>query len=443
MPAGTFKKNTAMTIAAQVLTLFLGLSASVILARVLGPGGKGIYSLAVLLPALIITFVNWGIGPSTAYHVAKNRYSVLEILGNNIVFALVIGCIGIFGGLIVVIFFPDKFFPGVPTGCLVLALILIPANLFFLYLQTVFQGMQRFKEYNLIGLIYAVLFLSSITFTLWIIKAGVSGAIMATLFAWILTDIILFYMLRKVAGGVSFKLDPAYFREASAYGIQFHLGNIIGFLNYKIDMFLLNSFLNPAAVGYYSIGVTLVEKLWLVSQSASTVLFPKIAAENEEQKRNKITPLVARSVFWISISGGLMLFFLSRWIVVWLYSPAYLPSVQPLQILLPGIVFLSVGRVLANDIAGRGRPILNTCLGGVALIANIILNILWIPGYGVSGAALASTVSYGVILLGGVIIYCHLSGSRWTKIFLPQTGDWGLYRQSGAALGQWILRGRK
>ena len=433
----TFTKNTTITFAARILSLILGIGISITIARLLGPKGKGIYTLAVLLPSLIVTLGNLGIGPATVYYVAQGNYRRQEILGNNIVYAIVIGAVEVLAGLIIALFFHQSTFPGVAQIYLLIALALIPGSLLFAYLQNILLGAQRFKEYNLIAIIQSLLFLAFIIIALWMLKTGIMGVLVSGALAWLLTDLVLFILAGKVAGGISFKLNLAYLRKASVYGIQTHISNIIAFLNYRMDMFLVNGFLNPVAVGFYSIGVGLAEKLWLVSQSASTVLFPRVAAENDEKKRKEFTPLVARSILWISILGALVIFFLSRWLIILLYSKAYLLSVQPLQILLPGIVALSIGRILANDIAGRGRPILNTYVGAGAFVTNLALNLIWIPRYGIAGAAGASTVSYTVILLGELFFYCHLSGNHWTVAILPQRGDLGLYRRTGLALSQW------
>ncbi|MBC7109287.1 MAG: polysaccharide biosynthesis C-terminal domain-containing protein, partial [Methanomassiliicoccales archaeon] len=73
-----------------------------------------------------------------------------------------------------------------------------------------------------------------------------------------------------------------------------------------------------------------------------------------------------------------------------------------------------------------------------AVATNIALNLLWIPRYGIVGAAWASTVSYTVSFLGALFFYCRLSGNRWTKVILPQRGDWALYWKTVATLRQWV-----
>lgn len=434
---GQFAKDTAVTIITNVLTFVLSLGTSIILARLLGPEGRGIYAMATLLPSLIVTFVHLGIGPATVYYVAQSRYSQREILGSNVLLALIIGIVGLGVGLIITLFFREALFPNIPYRYLVIALGIIPLNLLFWYLRYILLGAQRLKEYNLIDVLQSLLFLVLVALTLWELDMGVTGALLAMIVVWFLTDAILFFWTQRQTGGITLKLNITYLKDAGMYGIQAHLANILGFLNYRVDMFLVNWFLNPAAVGFYSISVGLAEKLWLISQAASVVLFPRVAAETDELRRKEFTPLVTRTVFWGTALAALLLFFLIHYVIVFLYSEEFLPAVRPLQILLPGIVALSVWRLLANDLAGRGKPMLNTYITGVAVIVNLGLNFFLIPRYSIEGAAWASTASYSIALIIVLAVYCRISGNSWMKVLLPQQGDWALYWRTGVALSQW------
>lgn len=437
MSGGKFVRGTTVTFTSGVLTLLLGLGTSVILARVLGPEGKGSYTLTMLLPSLIVTFGNLGIGPATVYYVARGEFRREEILGNNILLSAGIGGIGVLAGLVVVLFFRETVFPGVAPGYLLLALLLVPVQVFSSYVRYVLLGAQRIKEFNYVQIAQSALFLGFVALALLGLRAGITGAIVAALFSWLVADLLVFRFALRVSGGIDLKPNGTYIKRATTYGIQAHLSNILGFLNYRVDMFLVNGFLGPSAVGLYSVGVGMVEKLWMISKAASTVLFPRVAAESEEQRRKEFTPLVARTVLWTTALGALILAFVARWIVLLLYSEAFLSAVGALQALLAGVVALSAGRVLSNDIAGRGRPILNTYRGLITVVTNILLNVLWIPRYGIVGAAWASTVSYTVSFLTALFFYCRLSGNRWTVVIFPQRGDWAIYWRTVLALGQW------
>jgi len=432
---GEFTKNTTITLASRILTFAVSIAISVTIARILGPEGKGIYSLAILLPALIVTFTNIGIGPATVYYISKGQYSRKEVFGSNLILSLLISAFSVAIGFVIIFFFKDLIFSGVSRFYLLLTLALIPITLFFQYANSLLLGAQKIKQYNLISIIQTFTFLILVGIALWVFKAGITGAIIANLLALFLVCTLLFVWVRKLVGGIVFKLNPSYIRDSSTYGIKAFLGNVLAFLNYRLDMFLVNIFMNPLAVGYYSIAVVIAEKLWMISQAASIVLFPKVASMKNERERKNFTPIVSRNVLLITLIGATVTFFLSRWIILLLFSEAYLPAVKPLQILLPGIVALSISRVLANDIAGRGRPMLNTYLSMITVAMNLGLNIIWIPRIGINGAAWATTVSYTIQLIGRLFIYSKISGNSIAKTMFLQKSDILLYKK--------ILSGKK
>lgn len=430
MKAAHFARDTALTLVARVIGFGLALLSSIVIARTLGPHGVGIYTLAILFPLLILTFTNLGIGPATVYYVAQDKYSLKEVFGNNILLSAAIGVAAILVGLLAVVILQSRLFPAVAPSYLVLALLLVPVNLFSQqYINQILLGARRIKEFNAISVLQKLLFLLLLLITTVTLGWGVAGAIGASILSSAALCILLFPWVKKIAGGVRFRPNLAYIRDVLRYGVKAHLGNIVGFLNYRIEVFLLGIFLPVSAVGFYSLAVVLAEKLWFVSESASTVLFPTVSAEKDEEQRKTFTPLVSRNILLITAIGAAALFLVSPWLVVLLYSEQYLPTVQLFRILLPGIVFLSAGRILANDIAGRGKPLLNTYVGATGVVIQVGLNLAWIPIFGPVGAAWATTISYGITLAVRLWMYMRLSGNSLVTVIVPHSSDWLLYRQ--------------
>lgn len=431
---GEFTKNTTITFFTRILNLIISLMTSIIIARILGPKGKGIYSLITLLPALIVNFTNIGIAPATVYYIGKGKYSSEKIFGNNIIMSFLISSFSVLIGIMVIVCGKDFFFSGISSYYLFFSLIIIPFALLISYLESILLGLQRFKEYNLASLVQTILFLILVIITLLVGKMNIFGALISNILASLLVNILLFIWIKRFIGDISFKVEKEYIKNITNYGIKAHLSNILSFLHLRLDMLLINVFMNPLAVGYYSIAVSITEKLWLISQSSSTVLFPKVSSERDEKVLKEFTPLVSRNILFITALGSILIFFMSRWIVIFLFSETYLPAVQPLQILLIGTVAVSCSRILANDIAGRGYPILNTYMNALSVITNLCLNILWIPKFGISGAAWATTISYSVALIGCLLIYSRMSGNSITKIIFIQKSDIVLYKNFFSAL---------
>jgi len=416
-------KNTSLTLGRQLLTALLGLITVILLARLLGPGGNGIYQMVFLLPTMMVTLSNLGIGPATVYYVARKDYPLETVVSANIILGLIISGFTCIIAVILVLFFGDKLFPAIPTRLLLIIILIIPISILQSYLLTIFQGLQDFKVFNLISVIPQGVILILVLLGVWILDGGVKAAIAANMLGSIVALSITLYYLKPY---FDFRLivDRGYMFNALGYGIKAHLSNIMAFLNARLDMFLVNGFLNPAAVGIYSIAVQIVEKLWMLSQSVSTVILPRISElKDEEEIRKQLTPLISRWVLMVTLVLSVLLAAIAPYLIPLLFGKGFANSSIALQIMLPGIVLGSASRVLANDFAARGRPEINTYLAVVTLSINIAGNLVMIPKMGINGAALATTISYAVNTFLKVIIYSHLVKVKWYKTLLPEKKD--------------------
>jgi len=312
---GEFTKNTLITFITRVLQLLLGITSSIIIARVLGPTGKGIYSLAILLPGILITITNLGIGQSSVYYTGKRKYSPQEIFGNNIIFSFFFSVFTVLIASIIILFLNDLLFPGVATKYLFLAVSLIPLQIFLNFIVNILLGLQKIKRYNLVNLFQGLAFLLLIALFLFGLHYGVGATILAEFFSSLIASFVLFLWTKKEAGGIHLKFNKSYFKDSFSYGIKSYLGNICHLLHFRIDIFLINAFLSPAAVGFYSVATGLTEQIWLISQSASTILFSKVSSETSDGRLKNFTPLVCRNMLFITGLIAIVLLGIGHWII--------------------------------------------------------------------------------------------------------------------------------
>src|ERR1700692_1010516 len=93
-----FFKNTVATMSRQVLGVLLGLLVSVIIARVLGPNGNGIYTKITLLPTTLETLLNLGVISAGVYFVGQKKYEIKDIVKTNTYSGLLISMMTIVVG---------------------------------------------------------------------------------------------------------------------------------------------------------------------------------------------------------------------------------------------------------------------------------------------------------------------------------------------------------
>jgi len=128
-------------------------------------------------------------------------------------------------------------------------------------------------------------------------------------------------------------------------------------------------------------------------------------------------------VFWLTVACALVVYLLCAPLVRILYSSAYLPAVVPLQVLLIGMVALSVTDVVAMDFTGRGRPGVNTTISGLTLVLNVVACLVLVPAYGTLGAAWATALVYTVQAVVFVAYYVRVSGKRPLDVLVLQRAD--------------------
>jgi O-antigen/teichoic acid export membrane protein len=212
-----------------------------------------------------------------------------------------------------------------------------------------------------------------------------------------------------------------------------YLGNLTQFLNYRLDLFILGVLAGYAAVGRYTLAVSLGQLIWLLSTSAASVLLPKIAASSDgsgdANQAIQNTNRLNRLIFTASVISALCLGVAASQAIPLLYGEAFWPSFPALVLILPGIAVFSTVNILAAYIAGIGQPRLNLLVAVVALLVTVSLDLYLIPKFGILGASLASTASYSVSAILTIILYVRKTGSPVRQILFPTGEDLGFAMQ--------------
>src|SRR5574341_1423710 len=298
-------KDSTYNLIRQGWAIIIGLVVSILLARGLGKVNQGVLTITLLLPELLIALFNLGIGPATIYYISRGQWSPQRALQGNTAAGIWISLISIFIGVGIIYAGNDYFFTSIPRSLLLISLFTIPISLLMAYLNTIFNALQDFRTFNLISMVSQFLLLILVFLLVWVLPGGVYGALYAYIGSNLGGLILLVFLLIKKLNlffQPNLGLDLLHVRNALHYGIKAHLGNLVTYLNYRVDNLLLNHFAGASQVGIYSVAVGIGERLWIPSSAVSMVILPRIASqEYDEERRRQLTPLTARYVTWLSL----------------------------------------------------------------------------------------------------------------------------------------------
>jgi O-antigen/teichoic acid export membrane protein len=397
-----------MTLGRQLLAAFAQFMLVVLIARELGPEGNGFYAMAILIPTMLANFLNFGVGPATVYYVSRGEFNVHQAMAGNLRLALIVSTAGVACALPVLVIWGVQLFPGIPQGLLYLGLASFPLTLLLAYLNTILQGLEDFKAFNLTVLLPPYVNLVGVVIALHGLTLGVEGAMVAYITGQLVGLLVVFALLSrsKVTRAVTEQSTSftVYARRTLSYGWKAHLSNILAFVNYRADIFLVNFFLTPAATGIYVVAVQIAEKLWMLSQAASTVLLPRLSAMHQDPKaRMALTNKGFLVVSSITASASIGVAIALYWLISPVFGEEYVEALPAFFWLLPGIIAGAGSRIYSNCIAAAGKPEWNMYSSIGVVTINVIGNILLVPEYGIVGAAWATSVAY---CFNAVVKFC-------------------------------------
>src|SRR5690554_1923793 len=388
----SFLKDLFSVGLSKILMILTGLGTAIITARYIGPEGNGIIAALLVYPSLFMSIGSLGIRQSTTYFLGKGIYSeekiktaITQIWFFTTVFS------------VLVCYVLMRYFS--PSGenlfWVILALLPIPFSLFNTYNSGIFLGKNDIGTFNRINWIPSlVIFLGTVGLVM-ALGLGVSGAMAASIGGPLFMFFVLLFK-NKFIQAFSFHFDWGIIKSMLSLGIVYAISLLVINLNYKADIIILDKLSTPFEMGIYSKGSALTQYLWQIPMLFSTIVFARSAVSKDDIGfSHKVAQLLRLSFLAIGGASVILILF-SEWVIIGMYGEEFRGSISVLNYLLPGVLILTIYKVMNMDLAGKGKPWIAMQAMLPALLFNIILNFIFIPKYGANGAALSSTISYAV-----------------------------------------------
>jgi O-antigen/teichoic acid export membrane protein len=397
----------------QALNVLTG----VLLARTLGPHGRGELAALVLWPTILAAVGNLGVMDAVTYYSARSKTSIGTIVGSSLVLGLCQSALLITIGVLV---FPVVLFHYnqhvLHTAYLFLAF--VPINILTLNLAGALNGLHRFLWFQTVRLIVVgstVIGLLALT----LVHALTPYSAVAVYLGANLITLCVASVLYRLADRSSLKFKPDVARELLSFGVRSHLGNVSSLLNERVDQLVISVFLAPAKLGLYVVAVTLCSLTALVGSSVSLVALPTVARLRGVAERARAARRLVGLTAAASAALTLPVIAFTPLIIDIAFGSAYRSAAIVSRILLVAAVILSTNRALSSILMGVGRPLDAGIAESIALVATFAGLAALLPVFGLVGAGIASLIAYSVSCAWMVRRATRVLGLSAYELFLP------------------------
>jgi len=321
------------------------------------------------------------------------------------------------------------------------AFVALPIALSATFTTAIVMGRQAVRWYAAVNIAYPIATAVLLVLVLGGLGPSVMGAIAVYLIASSIQAIGFLVGARRVSADNAGAESVSY-RELFLYGLRIYPSSLTGYFSYRADGYLIAFLLvaPSAQLGYYSMAVGLAEMVFFFPNAVSTLFFPHVAGSPRDESDRQVG-MVSRVTLLVTGAFGLALIPAAT-ILIWVVLPAFGPALPALLVLLPGVVALSLAKVVGGYVTGIGRPEINSYVSFVAFIVNIVANVLLIPRLGIVGASAASLISYSLTSLLLTIAAARFTRTPIADFWVPRLSDVRFIVATSLGLLRGLRRGR-
>jgi len=271
----------------------------------------------------------------------------------------------------------------------------------------VFSAKFKFKEIFFSQLVFKFAILIFITLLLYFYQFDLYTSLIIILIGYVLQLIFLYPYVKILISNIkkfSFVNIKLMF-SLLAVSLPLSLAILFNFLYDKIDIILISKLTGFSETADYGIAYGLYRSSTLVFSFIFVAAFSKFSKINELNSEIKLLfAKYFKSLVVISIVISVLLYFFSDFIIAILYSGKYSAAGYVMQVLSFAILGLSLNNLTGIVLNSMGMFKSNMYIALTALLINVILNLIFIPYFGIVAAAVISVITEYFIFMAGAFI---------------------------------------
>jgi O-antigen/teichoic acid export membrane protein len=388
--------NTFFSFLTNAIRIGVTLTVFIVLARSLSVSDFGIFTFAFTVATIISYAADFGLSTLTVVEIAKNRTALAEYMGDLLIPKSAM-CLGILlaTGLV-------ASWLNYPLEKRLAILLLTASVVVFSYVElvnSIFRGLERLHYETLITALANIVLLLS-TLVILKVRPGIWEVSVAFLFSKLLALFLAAGLLRHglslTLGKFDIRAGKKILQKALPFALLFALVAVF----FDADTILLSHLRGDQEVAYYQSGMKIIVSLTVIPHILVSSFLPVLSRTAlEGQILKGLGARLVTVMFYVSIPLFILILGAGEQVIGFIYGEPFRPAVDSFRILGIMLVLRFWFRAYFAILLSMDKQGPALVAVAAATVANILVNLYFIPQFGKEGAACAAVITHGFLVL--------------------------------------------
>lgn len=389
-------KNTSWILGEKIIGMAVNFGIAILVARYFGPELFGVWSYALSLVGLFAIAGHMGLSGLAVRELVSDADNVHETLGTVFILKLLGMCSGV-ALLLIYIFIYET------VGSVEFWILLIVGSTLTLRSFSVIQfwfESQVQARYAAIGHLITLVIVAGYKVTLIINDTSLVLFASSSVVEAALSVMVMVTIYKKTTGVSPLHWRFSGFRAKKLIkkGSLIFVGAIFGMVYLNIDQVMLRWLVGPVEVGIYAVAARLSSVWYFIPNAIVASFFPRLVSLKKQNANLYSLRLqqVFDLLFVLALIVAICISIVSTPLINIMFGQEYRESSQVLNIHIWAGIFVFMRAGLSKWILIEDVLVFSMITQGLGAVANVFLNLFFIPSFGAIGAAWATLVSYAV-----------------------------------------------
>lgn len=396
-------KNTGWMFFGQMFSLLVSFFIGAWIARYLGPENYGTISYTIAFVGIFGFISNLGVDSIVNRELIKYPEKTNSFMGTGFIMKLSGGLLAFLLTIVCSLYSNTSHTLNILIALYATTLFIQSYNIISIFFQARVQS-----KYNVQSQIFGIIISSILKIILILTGGGIYWLIIIYIFD-IIWQILGYVIIYNKQG---FRINQWQFDKTLAKTLikdswPLILSSAASYIYLRIDQVMIGQIMDIKTVGLYAAAVKISEIIYFIPAIICTSLFPAII--NAKETNEELYKKRLHHLYWLMLISAFLISLLislsAKWIINLLFGSAYYPAASILAIYTWSSIGLFLGTAINQYLMAENMTRFIFITNLIAMVINIVLNFILIPKIGMSGAAIATLVSYLIIpISAGLLI---------------------------------------